>query len=153
MITALSIGKMRYAPYREAADEYLRRLKHYANVREVELKSEASPKLTEMQIREKESRQLLAQVSGATFLFVMDERGKMMSSNAFAEKLGRLLDQSTDVAFVIGGAYGHHDVMRSRANCLLGLSSMTFPHELARVILYEQIYRAMTILKGEPYHK
>ena len=153
MITALSIGKMRYAPYREAADEYLRRLKHYTNVREVELKSEASPKLTEMQIREKESRQMLSQVSGATFLFVMDERGKMMSSQQFAEKLGRLLDQSTDVAFVIGGAYGHHEVMRNRANCLLGLSAMTFPHELARVILYEQIYRAMTILKGEPYHK
>lgn len=151
--TVLAIGKMRYAPYREAADEYLKRLKHYLNIQEVELKSEASPKLSEMQIRERESLQFISQVRPSTYLFVLDERGKMFDSMQFSALLGKLIDQSQDMAFVIGGAFGHHECLRQRANTVFALSPLTFPHELARVLVYEQIYRAMTILKNEPYHK
>jgi len=151
--TVLCIGKMRFAAYRSAADEYLKRLRHYLTLRELELKTPASPHLTPDQIREQESRQLMQAVLPATHLFVLDERGKHIDSMAFAALLGDLSSRSQDFAFVIGGAYGHHDILRSRANTLLALSQMTFPHELARVLLYEQIYRAMTILKNEPYHK
>ena len=151
--TVMAIGKMRFAPYRAAADEYLGRLRHYLNVREAEFRSEASPKLSEMQIRERESRLLMAQVPSSTYLFVLDERGKMMDSVQFSEVIGSLVAQSQDMAFAIGGAFGHHECLRGRANLVFGLSPLTFPHELARVLVYEQIYRAMTILKNEPYHK
>ncbi|MBQ9394079.1 MAG: 23S rRNA (pseudouridine(1915)-N(3))-methyltransferase RlmH [Proteobacteria bacterium] len=152
-ISVLSIGKMRFAPYRAAADEYLKRLKHYVSIQEIELKSEVSPKLSEAQIREKESRQFMEMVAPSTFMFVLDERGKLMNSVQFSEVIGRLLGQSQEMAFLIGGAYGHHEILRQRANLVFGLSPLTFPHELARVLVYEQIYRAMTILKNEPYHK
>lgn len=151
--TLYAIGKMRYNPYREAADEYIKRIKHYINIQEVELKSEASPKLSEMQTRERESRQFMSQIEGSTYMFVLDERGKLMNSVQFSEVIGKLLSQSRDMAFVIGGAYGHHESLRQRADMVFGLSPLTFPHELARVLVYEQIYRAMTILKNEPYHK
>lgn len=151
--SVIAIGKMRFAPYRAAADEYLKRLKHYVNIQEIELKSEATPKLNEMQIRERESRQMMELVAPSTYLFVLDERGKLMNSVHFSEVIGRLMAQSQDMAFVIGGAYGHHECLRQRANMVFGLSPLTFPHELARVLVYEQIYRAMTILKNEPYHK
>ena len=144
---------MRFAPYRAAADEYLRRIKHYMPLQEVELKSELSPKLSELQIREKESRQIMAQVAQGSHLFVLDERGKLMSSTHFAQVIEGLMAQSIPMAFAIGGAFGHHDVLRQRANIVFGLSPLTFPHELARVLVYEQIYRAMTIIKKEPYHK
>jgi 23S rRNA (pseudouridine1915-N3)-methyltransferase len=149
----MAIGKMKFAPYRAAADEYLKRLRHYLNIQEIELKSELSPKLSEMQIRERESRQIMEMVAPSTYLFVLDERGKMFSSVQFSEMVGRLMAQSQDMAFVIGGAYGHHECLRQRANMVFGLSPLTFPHELARVLVYEQLYRAMTILKNEPYHK
>ncbi|MBQ9818278.1 MAG: 23S rRNA (pseudouridine(1915)-N(3))-methyltransferase RlmH [Proteobacteria bacterium] len=151
--TVMAIGKMKFAPYRAAADEYLKRLRHYLNIQEIELKSELSPKLSEMQIRERESRQIMEMVAPSTYLFVLDERGKMFSSVQFSEMVGRLMAQSQDMAFVIGGAYGHHECLRQRANMVFGLSPLTFPHELARVLVYEQLYRAMTILKNEPYHK
>ncbi len=151
--TLYAIGKMRFAPYRAAADEYLRRIKHYMALEEAELKSELSPKLSELQIREKESRQIMAQIAPGTYLFVLDERGKLMTSAEFAQALESLMMQSVPMAFAIGGAFGHHDILRRRANLVFGLSPLTFPHELARVLVYEQIYRAMTIIKKEPYHK
>jgi len=151
--TILAIGKMKFLPYRNAADEYMARLRHYLTIREIEVKSATSPKLTELQIRETESRQLMANITNATHLFVLDERGKMFDSVSFATKIGQIIDKSQDFAFAIGGASGHHDCIRQRANTLLAFSPMTFPHELARVMIYEQLYRAMTILKNEPYHK
>lgn len=151
--TILAIGKMKFAPYRSAADEYMARLRHYLSIREIEIKSATSPKLTELQVRETESRQLMANIANTTHLFVLDERGKMFDSVTFASQLGRLIDRSQDFAFAIGGASGHHECLRQRANTLLSFSPMTFPHELARVMIYEQLYRAMTILRNEPYHK
>ena len=151
--TIQSRGKLKFLPYRNAADEYMARLRHYLTIREIEVKSATSPKLTEFQIRETESRQLMANITNATHLFVLDERGKMFDSVSFATKIGQIIDKSQDFAFAIGGASGHHDCIRQRANTLLAFSPMTFPHELARVMIYEQLYRAMTILKNEPYHK
>lgn len=151
--TLFAIGKMRFAPYRAAADEYIRRIRHYLPLQEVELKSDPSPKLSEVQIRERESRQIVAQVAQGAYLFVLDERGKLMSSTQFARVIEDLMAQSMSMAFAIGGAYGHHDILRQSANVVMGLSPLTFPHELARVLVYEQIYRAMTIIKKEPYHK
>ena len=151
--TILAIGKMKFAPYRSAADEYMKRLQHYLTLREIEVKSATSPKLSELQIRETESRQLMSNITNTTHLFVLDERGKMFDSVTLSTMIGKLVSSSTDFAFAIGGAFGHHDCIRQRANTLLALSPMTFPHELARVMIYEQLYRAMTILKNEPYHK
>ena len=126
--TILAIGKMKFLPYRNAADEYMARLRHYLTIREIEVKSATSPKLTELQIRETESRQLMANITNATHLFVLDERGKMFDSVSFATKIGQIIDKSQDFAFAIGGASGHHDCIRQRANTLLAFSPMTFPH-------------------------
>ena len=152
-MTLYAIGKMRFAPYRAAADEYLGRLRHYVSIQEIELKSEASAGMSELQIREKESRQFMNLIASNVHMFVLDERGKLFNSVQFSELIGKLMAQSMDMAFVIGGAYGHHEILRKRANTVFSLSPLTFPHELARVMTYEQIYRAMTILKNEPYHK
>lgn len=152
-ITLLAIGKIRFSPYRQAADEYLGRLRHFVALTEQEIKSAASPKLSDPQIKARESQQILAAIPRASHVFVLDERGQMLDSQAFAAQLGTLIDQSQDICFAIGGALGHDVSLRERANTVLSLSHMTLPHELARVVIYEQIYRAMTILKNVPYHK
>ncbi|MGN1071317.1 MAG: 23S rRNA (pseudouridine(1915)-N(3))-methyltransferase RlmH [Bradymonadia bacterium] len=148
-----AIGRMRFAPYRAAADEYLGRIRHYLPFQEVEFKSDPSSKLSAVQIQQKESAQILGAIAPSTYLCVLDERGKLFSSVEFAKHLGKLQSQALDMAFAIGGAYGHHETLRQRASLVFALSPLTFPHELARVLVYEQIYRAMTILKNEPYHK
>lgn len=98
---------------------------------------------------------LLASATGsAGKTVVLDERGKSLTSQAFAQQLGAWRDQGApEVAFLIGGADGHTDATRARADLLLSLSAMTLPHALARVFLTEQLYRAVTILSGHPYHR
>ena len=151
--TIVCIGKMRFKPYRDAADEYIKRLQHYVPTQEIELKPQSAPKWSEAQVKQKESELILQSIPPQSYLFVMDERGKLMDSQTFAQKIQSVLVTNPQIAFAIGGAYGHDEMLRKKAQCVFGLSPLTFPHELARVILTEQLYRAMTILKGEPYHK
>ena len=101
-----------------------------------------------------EATRLLARCSDADVRIVLDERGKSMSSQAFADKLRGLNDRSTgSLAFLIGGADGHGSAARDAASLVLSLGPMTLPHGLARIVLAEQIYRAITILSGHPYHR
>lgn len=152
-ITLLVIGKLRFSPYRQAADEYLKRLRHFVTLNEIEIKSAASPKLSEALIKTRESQQILSLIPKASHVFILDERGKALDSLSFASQMGTIIDSSQDICFAIGGALGHDKLLRERANTVLSLSKMTLPHELARVVLYEQVYRCMTILKNLPYHK
>ncbi len=100
-----------------------------------------------------ESERILAALKPGEKVVVLDERGKLLTSPAFAERLGTWRDQGVrDIAFVIGGAYGMTDAVRERADLLLSLSPMVFPHQLVRVLFAEQLYRGLSILKGTGYH-
>lgn len=103
--------------------------------------------------RKVEEQRILDALRAGERLVLLDERGKSFTSEAFALKLGTWRDQGVrDVAFVIGGAFGVTDIVRQRADLILSLSEMTFPHQLVRVLFAEQLYRAFSILKGSPYH-
>lgn len=100
-----------------------------------------------------ESERILAALKPGERVVVLDERGKVLTSPQFAERLGTWRDQGVrQVVFVIGGAYGMTDAVRERADLVLTLSAMTFPHQLVRVLFAEQLYRAASILQGSPYH-
>ncbi len=126
--------------------EYVRRLTWPVVLREMEIRHGSSA--------EKEGQALLAAVPEGARVVVCDERGAALGSAAFAGKLGQWRDGGVrDVAFLIGGADGHTDAVRARADMLLSFGAMTWPHQLARVMLIEQVYRAHQILAGHPYHR
>jgi 23S rRNA (pseudouridine1915-N3)-methyltransferase len=137
------IGKTKAAAIQSLTDEYLKRLKHYTEVEGVSLKDEASLlKLCEPGARPVRHT-----------LVLLDSRGKQLSSEEFAKWLGEYQGRSsTPLLFAIGGADGFSEEARRTATLVLSLGKMTLAHELARVVLLEQIYRAFTILKGHPYH-
>ncbi len=153
-MTLLTVGKTDVAWVREGLRTYSDRLGHYVPfaIREIpELKGARS--LSEEQIKQKEGDLILASLSPSDRVFLLDEHGSMMRSVEFAAWIGKLISQgSRDIVFVIGGAYGFSPAVYSRAEGKLSLSPMTFSHQMVRTIFAEQLYRAFTILKGEPYH-
>ena len=153
-ITVFAFGRIKTKYWRAAATEFLKRIEHYVSLDVKELKdSTFSEKETDLAI-EDESERMLAAVPANAFLLVLDSRGQQMPSislaNFFHEKQNY---GPSHIVFAIGGAFGFSEHVLRRANLVLSLSEMTFPHEMARVILYEQIYRAFSILRNEKYHK
>jgi len=102
--------------------------------------------------RNDESSRMLEKITPNEFVVLLDERGDLLSSPQLAQRLTKTFDQSRPVTFVIGGAYGVNDALRTRADMVWGLSPLVFPHQLVRLILIEQIYRAQEIAAGRPYH-
>lgn len=149
-LTFLSVGKDRSGLFAPGVDEYVTRLGHYAKVAVTEL---SESKRSGAQAKEEEGAALLGKLSPKDALVALDERGKALGSVDFAKWLGRQQDAGKDVAFVIGGDEGLSDAVREKAALVLSLSAMTMPHRLARLVLAEQVYRAFTILRGEPYHR
>lgn len=157
-ITLYTVGKIKENFYRQAIEEYSKRLGRYCKLKIIEVADEKTPDrasdAVEMQIKDKEGERLLKQIKDGTFLIALAIDGKKMDSVAFSEKLHTLgLHGSSDVGFVIGGSLGLSDAILKRADLKLSFSDMTFPHQLMRVILLEQIYRAYRIISNEPYHK
>lgn len=149
-LTFLSVGKDRSGLFAPGVAEYTGRLSHVAKVQVVELPESRS---SGVKAKEEEGRAVLGKLGPRDVLVALDERGKALSSVDFAKWLGRQQSDGRDVAFVIGGDEGLSEDVRARAGLVLSLSAMTLPHRLARLMLCEQVYRAFTILKGEPYHK
>lgn len=151
-ITICSVGKVKRGPYATLADEYHGRIAHYRplaleTVRQ-STASDADARRTE------ESDALLNAAPAGAVLIVMDERGESWTSEQLAAWFSaRMLDGTRHVALCIGGPDGHSDALRRRADVVLNLSTFTLPHDLARVVLAEQLYRAFTIVRGEPYHR
>ncbi len=142
--TIFTIGKPKLAFARVGVDEYLSRMGQWGGVKWVQLKSGT---------REQESAALLARSEGL-FRVVLDERGALVTSRALAKRLSDWeLRSVKGVAFLIGGADGHTDELRKRADWLWSLTSLTLQHELALVVLCEQLYRARSIIAGLPYHR
>ena len=141
----VSIGRDRSGLFEPAVLEYAGRIRKQHDLEFIELKEAASP--------DKEAESILAKLGPRDVLVCLDERGKQLSSPELAEALAKWRDAGRDVAFAIGGDSGHGALLRERAQLTWSLSKLVLPHRLARVVVTEQIYRAFTILRGEPYHK
>lgn len=153
-IKIFSIGKTNTTYVKTGIDEYLGRLKHYANVEWVEIPDvKGGGKLDQRQLKEKEALLLLARIDSADYVVLLDEKGRSMTSVQLSEFLQkRMMDGGRDLIFLIGGAYGFAEVVYDRADLKLSLSPMTFSHQMVRLFFAEQVYRALTILRGEKYH-
>lgn len=153
-IKLLVVGKTDTGWVSDGLEQYASRLRRYVNFDVVEvpyLKNASS--LSKEQVKQKEGEELLGEVSEGDSLILLDERGEMYRSVDFARYLENMLSHSNrNIIFTIGGAYGFSDDVYKRANGKLSLSKMTYPHQLVRTIFAEQLYRAFTILHGEPYH-
>lgn len=144
------IGHMKPSPELDLLSKYIKQTRWNVVVREFEDKKPGSVE----ERKKREGALLLSAVPAAAKIVVMDERGKLLSSEKFAKRLGDWQDESVPaVAFLIGGADGHSEEIRQKADLILAFGEMTWPHMLARVMLAEQIYRAKTILDGHPYHR
>lgn len=149
-ILIAAVGRAKKGPERALFEHYAGRLKSPLVLREVEEKRPLPPP----QRMAREAELLLACVPAGARVVALDERGKTLGSAAFAEKLGDWRDEAVPaVAFLIGGADGHDDGVRARADLLLGFGAMTWPHMLVRGMLAEQLYRAQSIQDGHPYHR
>lgn len=154
-ITLLCVGKLSIPFLKEGADDYEQRLKRFISLQIVELKEEKrGGKKADVQfVRNSEADQLLARIPDGAYTIALDERGKQCSSEKFAEKIERHMTHGTNqLCLVIGGAYGLSDALKQHCNERLSLSEMTLTHQMARLLLLEQLYRGMTIIRNEPYH-
>ena len=153
-ITLLSIGKTDDAYIKEGIDKYLKRLKHYTKLELVDLPELKNTKaLTQDQQKTKEAELLLKKIAPTDFVILLDEKGVELTSSQFAAYLDKKAISSTSsIIFIIGGPYGFDSTVYQRANDKLSLSRMTFSHQMVRLFFVEQLYRAYTIIKGEPYH-
>lgn len=147
------VGKLP-AFLREAVAEYAGRIGRYLPFATIELKEEKGGKKPDPRfIRDREGERILDKLPPEAFVVVLDERGRSLGSEDLAELLDRHMVQGTqDMRLVIGGAFGLGEAVKKRANLLLSLSPLTFTHQLARLILLEQVYRGFSILRNEPYH-
>lgn len=153
-ITLLTVGKTDMSWVKEGLEMYRSRLVHYIpfSVTEIpELKGTSS--LSPAQIKEKEGERILAALKTSDDVILLDEHGKKYRSLEFASFLEKKMTTGgKDIVFIIGGAYGFCEKVYERANSMLSLSDMTFSHQMVRTVFAEQLYRAFTIMRGEPYH-
>jgi 23S rRNA (pseudouridine1915-N3)-methyltransferase len=147
------VGKPRGAELASVIREYETRAARYWPLEVHEVREEPARAISTDLVRDREAERLLARVPSGAQLVACDERGRGMSSAEFAAWLQQARESARDVGFVVGGAFGIAPSLRARAALLLAISPWTLPHELARLILAEQLYRAGTIVRGEPYHK
>ena len=157
-ISIIAVGKLKEKYLKQGIDEYLKRLTAYAKVEIIEVPDEKAPEIlseTEMeQVKQKEGERILAKISPDTHVIALAIEGKMKTSEELADGLDKLATYGkSKIAFVIGGSLGLSSDVMQRANESLSFSKMTFPHQLMRLVLVEQVYRAFRIIRGEPYHK
>ena len=157
-MTILCVGRMKEKPYRQMADEYRKRLSRYGKFEEIEVPDLAEPAHSsdplENAVQKREGEQLLARIRPSDYVIALTIEGTMRDSEELSRHLTQLTVQGrSSIVFVIGGSLGLSEEVVQRADEQLSMSRMTFPHQLARVMLYEQVYRAMKIASGERYHK
>lgn len=157
-ITILCVGKIKEKFYRDAIAEYEKRLSRYCKLEIVEVSDEKTPdnasELVEKQIKDKEAERMEKYLLPDAYVVALAIEGKQLDSVELSEKIERLgVSGTSHIIFVIGGSLGLADSVLKRADFLLSFSKMTFPHQLMRVVLLEQIYRSYRIMNHEPYHK
>lgn len=153
-ITFLTVGKTEDAYLKDGINKYINRLKHYTKLAVIELDELKNTKaLTPEQQKTKEAALILKKITPADHVVLLDEKGAALSSAQFAAYIDKkAIGTVTSIVFVVGGPYGFHQLVYARANDKLSLSAMTFSHQMVRLFFVEQLYRAFTIIKGEPYH-
>ena len=150
----ITVGKTRAPFVRDGIEAYAGRLRHYLQFSINELPDiKASGNLSQKEIKDKEGRLILDRIISSDYVVLLDEKGDEYTSEAFADRMRKLMNSGRKrIVFVVGGPYGFSGDVYNRADAKLSLSKMTFNHEMVRMFFVEQIYRAMTILRGEPYH-
>jgi 23S rRNA (pseudouridine1915-N3)-methyltransferase len=153
-ITFLTIGKTEDNYIKEGIEKYIKRLKHYIKFEMIEIPELKNTKsLSEDQQKIKEAELISKNLINTDYIILLDERGIELSSTQFAGSLNKkMLSSVQHVVFIVGGPYGFDNSLLTKANEKLSLSKMTFSHQMVRLFFVEQLYRAFTILKGEPYH-
>jgi 23S rRNA (pseudouridine1915-N3)-methyltransferase len=152
-ITLLVVGKTTDSHIEALINDYQRRLVHYVPFAlQVIPELKNTKALTAEQQKQAEGELILRQITSATDLVLLDEHGKEYRSIEYADYVQKKMSSGRDVVFVVGGPYGFSDAVYARANGKISLSKMTFSHQMVRLFFVEQLYRAMTILRGEPYH-
>ena len=157
-ITIVCVGKVKEKYFTGAIDEYSKRLSRYCKLEIIEVPDEKTPdgasEAVNQQIKEKEGRRILDKIPEDAYVMVLAIEGKQPDSVELSEKIQKLgVRGESHIVFVIGGSLGLSSEVMKRANETISFSRMTFPHQLMRVILLEQVYRAYRILNNEPYHK
>lgn len=157
-ITVVGVGKIKEKFYRDAITEYEKRLSRYCRFEIIEVADEKTPdkagQKEEELIKEREAQRILAKIKEDAYVCTLEIEGRKFSSESFAGWLEQAaINGRSNVVFVIGGSLGLHRSVIARSDQSLSFSDMTFPHQLMRVVLSEQIYRAFRIINGEPYHK
>ena len=153
-VKLICIGKTGKKFLEDGENEYMQRVKHYVQIERVEIPDlKNARKLTFEQIKQMEGKEILSKLGSGEQLILLDERGSLLSSVEFANFVQQRFNAGGKaLVFVIGGAYGFSPEVYVAAQGKISLSKMTFSHQMIRMIFFEQLYRAMTILKGEPYH-
>lgn len=157
-ITLVTVGKIKEKYFRDALTEYEKRLSRYCKLEIISVEDEKTPdgagKALEEQIKKKEAQRLLRYIREDAYVITLEIGGKMYDSEGFSSMIEQLgVSGHGHIQFVIGGSLGLHEDVTERADLAVSFSKMTFPHQLMRVILLEQIYRAYRIIHREPYHK
>ena len=147
MIKIICVGKIKENFFREAILEYKKRLSKYCKLEIIEVNDEEHNSL------EKEKNNILKYVKKTDYNIILDVNGNKLTSNEFAVKLDKVFIENSNITFIVGGSLGLHEEIKDLSNYKLSFSDLTFPHQLFRVILLEQIYRCFKILNNESYHK
>ena len=157
-ITIIAVGKIKESYLKEGINEYIKRLRRFCNIDIIEVADQQAPEslspAQEEQVRETEGESILKKIKPGSTVIALDVRGISLDSVEFADKINNYaISGNSHITFIIGGSLGLHNNVLKAANERLSLSRMTFPHQLTRLILFEQIYRAFKIISGETYHK
>ena len=157
-ISIITVGKLKEKYLKLGIDEYTKRLSSYSKIEIIEVPDEKAPEILSdaemLQVKKKEGERILAKVPTDAHVIALAIEGKQKSSEELADTIDKLGTYGkSKVTFIIGGSLGLSDEVLNRANDKLSFSKMTFPHQLMRLILVEQVYRAFRIMRGEPYHK
>lgn len=153
MISVICVGKLKEKATRQLVDEYAKRLQGYTRLEIVEVADETN-QLEEARVKQLEGERILRQIKKDSYVVLLDLRGKEFTSEGLARKVEEINTyHSSNITFIIGGSLGVSEEVTRRADLMWKLSDLTFPHNLVRILLLEQIYRSYKILNHEPYHK
>lgn len=154
MIKIVCVGSIKERFYKQACEEYKKRLSRWTKIDEVEIKEEDENRYKNINsLLEKEATKILQHIKNNQYVIVFDVKGIQVSSEEFAEIIKSNIIGGKDMVFVVGGSSGIGNTVKTKADKLISFSKLTFPHQLFRVLLYEQIYRAFTIIENVKYHK
>ncbi|MDI9540051.1 MAG: 23S rRNA (pseudouridine(1915)-N(3))-methyltransferase RlmH [Bacillota bacterium] len=154
MIRIVAVGKIKEKALTTLINEYRKRISNYSKIEVIEVADKPNDKLEEQKVKELEGQRIIKQIKKDSYVILLDLQGQSLNSEELAKKIEQINTyQSSNITFIIGGSLGVSDSVRERADFRLKISELTFPHNIARLLILEQIYRSYKILNNEIYHK